>query len=145
MSIRQDVTKNIVETLQQADPQPAFVSVEPFEVDKIAITQFPALLITPTNEDRQTITMGAPGKGIRSGTITYTIRGYVRGKELDKARNELIEAIEVALESDRYRDGLTNGVKDSQVTQIEIVDRLPPLAEIVVTLVVDYTYRRQTL
>ena len=144
MSIRQSITKNILETLTQADPQPAYVTTEPLEADKLAITQFPALLVTPTVEDRETITMGAPGYGIRSGTITYTIKGYVRGKELDKARNELIEAIEVALESDRYRDGLANGVKDSQITQIEIVDRLPPLAEITVTLVVDYTYRRQS-
>jgi hypothetical protein len=43
--------------------------------------------------------MGASGVGRRMGTITYDIRGYVRGTELDRRRNDLIEAIEEALQA----------------------------------------------
>ena len=85
--------------------------------------------------------MGAPTNGIRMGTITYEIRGFVRGNELDSKRNDLIESIEEALDLDRYRNQ-TGTIINSQVTNIEIVDRLPPLAEFMITYVVNYQHRR---
>jgi hypothetical protein len=54
----------------------------------------------------------------------------------------LIESIEEILEGDRYRDLYTEGVIDSQVTLIEIIERQPPLAEIAVTFQVKYNYLR---
>ena len=65
---------------------------------------------------------------------------------LDSRRNQLIDAIETALDSDRYR-GLPltlegNLVTDSQVTAIEVINRQPPLAEVVVTFQVTYNYFR---
>jgi hypothetical protein len=116
------------------------VTREPFNVLELAITQFPALLIIPTTEERETITMGPVSTGRRVGTIDYTIRGYVRGNELDRRRNDLIEAIEEALEGDRYRD--LNGVMDSQIRTIEIIERMPPLAEFTITFQVRYNYLR---
>jgi hypothetical protein len=74
--------------------------------------------------------------------LDYTIRAYVRGNELDRKRNDLIEAIEEALEGDRYRDLKTQGVIDSQIVTIEIVDRMPPLAEFSITFRVRYNYLR---
>ena len=121
-------------------PRPVLVTREPFEVDKLAITQFPAILVSFDSEERELLTMGS--NGIKSGTILFNIRGFVRGKELDKARNELITGIETTLESERYREKYAQGVRDSQITSISVVDRLQPLAEILVTLEVGYTYRR---
>jgi len=142
-NIRETVADNIVVTLKDMrDPHPVLVTREPFEVSELAITQFPAILITPTNETRETITMGVPGAGRRLGTITYTIRGFVRGVELDRKRNDLIERIEEELESDRYRGLLVQGIIDSQVTAIEIVERQPPLAEFTLTYEVRYNYLR---
>jgi hypothetical protein len=89
--------------------------------------------------------MGATSSGRRMGTITYTIRGYLRGTELDKQRNDLIEAIEEALDSNRYRELLSSGVTDSQVVEINIIERLPPLAEIAITYEVQYNYLRGTV
>jgi hypothetical protein len=142
-NLRQQISENIINVLKTInDPQPVLVTREPFNVLELAITQFPALLIVPTLEERETITMGTSSVGRRMGTIEYTIRGFVRGNELDRKRNDLIEAIEEALEGDRYRDLKSSGVIDSQITTIEIVDRVPPLAEFTITFQVRYNYLR---
>jgi hypothetical protein len=144
VSLRELVAKNIVDTLVTiADPHVVLITREPFDVEKLAITQFPALLVQQTTETRETITMGPPGTGRRMGEMEFAIRGFVRGVELDTRRNELITAVEDILDSDRYRD--VAGVTDSQVTSIEIVPRLQPLAEFTITFVVRYNYLRGSL
>jgi hypothetical protein len=143
MSLREEIAKNIVTVLKEIEePRPILVTREPFVVQELAITQFPAILVTMTEEERETITMGLPGTGRRLGQITYELRCFVRGTELDTKRNSLLEAIEEALDSDRYRDLRTSGVIDSQVTLIEVIERQPPLAEFLVTFVVKYNYLR---
>ncbi len=144
-NLRQQISENIVTVLKEiTDPRLALVTREPFNVAEIAITQFPAVLITATVEERETITMGVPGAGRRMGTIDYQIRGFVRGNDLDRQRNDLIESIEESLESDRYRDLTPTVVIDSQVRRIEIQERQPPLAEFVIEFQVRYNYLRAT-
>jgi len=142
-NLRQQIAEYIVARIQEIeDPKPAFVTREPFEIAEIAITQFPAVLVTLRQEDRETITMGAPNVGRRMGTIRFDIRAYVRGTDLDQRRNTLLEAMEEAIEADRYLGLLNNGVIDSQIIKIEIVDRMPPLAEMLIELEVRYNYLR---
>ncbi len=142
-NLREQISANIVTVLKDMeDPTPVLVTREPFNAAEIAITQFPAILITPTIEERETVTMGTPGTGRRMGTIEFNIRGYVRGSELDRQRNDLIERIEEALDSDRYRDLQEQGVIDSQIVTVEIIERQPPLAEIAITYRVRYNYLR---
>lgn len=142
-NLRQQITAEIIRVLKDAeDPRPVLVTAEPFAVQELAITQFPSILITPTTEDRETVSMGAPGAGRRTGLITYTLRGYVRGNELDRQRNDLIERIEEQLEQDRYLGLRDQGVMDTQIRRIEIEDRQPPLAEFAVILEVRYSYLR---
>lgn len=145
MSLRENIAKEIVRQLHTIDdPGVRLVTREPFEVADLPITQFPAILVISTNEARETVSMGAPAVGRRMGTITYQIRGFVRGTELDTRRNDLIEAIEEKLEEDRYLGLYDQGVIDTQVTNIEIVPRLAPLAEILINLDVRYNYVRGT-
>jgi hypothetical protein len=142
-NLRDEIAKNIVTVLKEIEqPRPVLVTREPFDVEKIAITQFPAILVTPIREERSSITMGAPNIGHRQGTIEFLMRGFVRGNDLDSQRSDLILGMESALESDRFRGFIQNGVTDSQVTLIEIVDRLPPLAEFNLTFFVRYNYAR---
>ena len=147
-NLRQQIADSLVDTLRgMRDPRLVLVTVEPFEVAELAITQFPAILITATEETRSTVSMGGSGVGRRSGEITYTIRGFVRGTELDRKRNDLIERIEEVLDGDQFRtvklDGLaTKGVYNSEITAITVVERQPPLAEIAIDYVVRYNYLR---
>lgn len=144
-NLRQQISEDIVEVLQNMrDPQPVKVTREPFEPSELAITQFPAILVTATNESRELLTMGGTASGRKQGVITYTIRGYVRGNDLDKKRNDLIERIEEALDSDRYRDQTTSVVMNSYVSSIDIIERLPPLAEVAIAFEVTYNFLRTT-
>jgi hypothetical protein len=143
MSLRQQIIQAIQIAIQEIrDPKPVLVTSEPFEVDKIAITQFPAVLIQLTTEQRDTVTMGMQGAGRRTGTMTYEIRGFVRGTSLDAQRTNLITAIENALDLDRYFGLKASGVLDSQIKLIEIIPRLAPLAEFRLEFVVNYNYLR---
>ena len=141
MNLREHIVTHVIDALKEIDdPRPVLVTREPFEVTELAITQLPELLVSFANETRQLLTMGAAGK--KNGIITFNVRGFVRGKELDRQRNELINAIEVALESERYRELYTSGIRDSQIVAIEVIERIPPLAEILVTVEVQYVYTR---
>lgn len=143
MSLREDITLAIVDALWKIEqPKPILVTREPFEPEKLAITQFPALLIQMLEEERETITMGATQVGRRSGVVRYNIRGFLRGVELDSQRNAMIEAIEQALDESRNLGLRSSGVGDSQITLIEVVNRLAPLAEISITFEVSYNYLR---
>ena len=142
-NLREQISDNIVTVLKDMqDPRPVIVTREPFVATELAITQFPALLITAVNEERETVTMGVPGVGRRMGTLDFTIRGFVRGNELDRKRNDLIERIEEQLDSDRYRELSAVGVIDSQVVTVKIIERQPPLAEIEILFRVRYNYLR---
>ena len=139
MSTRETVIENIVSLLKDMDdPKPILVSREPFDVEKLAITQFPAILVQSGDEIRFDSAMKS-----REGQINYVIRSFVRGVELDKKKNEIVERIEETLDADRKRD-TGNFSMRTQVTTISPVDRLAPLGEVVLTVVVEYKYTRGT-
>ncbi len=141
MSRREDFAENIVKVLKDmADPKPILVTREPFDVEKLAITQFPAILISTGLEVRLDNSMGI----YRQATIRYTIRAFVRGgnnKNVDKLRNEIIERIEETLDLDRTR-GTNNTDMTTQVIQINVPERLPPLGEAVIEVDVRYRYQK---
>lgn len=146
MSLRESITQALVQAISEIEePRPVLVTREPYLVEQLAITQFPAVMITAIREDRQTITLGAPGAGRRQGTITVDIRAHLRGVELDRQRNNMIEALEEQIERDRYLGLRSQGVLDSQIRTIEIVDRQQPLAEVRIELEVRYNYLRGTV
>ena len=146
MSNRESATNNIITVLKDMDhPKPTFVTREPFDVLKLAITQFPAVLITTGNETREDDAMG----GIRRGTIQVQIRGYVRGDgraqqviTVDQKRNELIERIEETLNSDRTRELSAARAATTRISSVEVIDRTPPLGEFLITAEVRYTFTK---
>ena len=146
MSNRENAVKNIITVLEDMDhPKPTFVTREPFDVLKLAITQFPALLITTGNETREDNAMG----GARRGTMQIQIRGFVRADgrsaqiiTVDQKRNELIERIEETLNSDRTRELAQARASTTQVTSIEVIDRTPPLGEFLMTATVSYSFTK---
>ena len=146
MSNREDIIKNIIEVLEDMDvPKPRLVTREPFDVDKLALTQFPALLVTTGNETREDNSMG----GNRRGTIEINIRGFVRSdgrqgfvQSVDQKRNELIERIEETLNTNRDRELNATRAATTLVTTIEVVDRNPPLGEFNLVAEVRYSFTK---
>jgi hypothetical protein len=148
MSKREDIAKNIVDVLtDMVPPKPVLVTREPLDVLKLAITQFPAVVVQMGNEIREDDAMG----GIRRGTVDISIRGFVRadGREgsittVDQKRNEMIERIEETLNTDRTRE-LTGAAAITKVTSIEVVERTPPLGEFNMIAQVSYTFTKGAL
>jgi|TARA_E500000318_G_scaffold111059_1_gene128304 hypothetical protein len=146
MSNRENIVNNIITVLEDMDhPKPTFVTREPFDVLKLAITQFPALLITTGNETREDHAMG----GARRGVIQIQIRGFVRADgrsaqiiTVDQKRNELIERIEETLNTDRTRELNASRAATTQVSSIEVIDRTPPLGEFLMTAAVSYSFTK---
>lgn len=141
MSIREDVASNIVTTLQAATTPvtPKLVTREPFEFDEISNAQFPAILVQTASESREDITIG-DGSIRREGVITYQLLGYVKSSTVDTARNNLIETIEEALDTDRTRNG---NALDTQVVSIETDEgAIAPVGGIIVTVEVMYNFVR---
>ena len=145
MSARENIAKNIVHQLENmTDPAFALVIREKFDIQKLAITQFPAVLIITANEDREDISVSE-----RQGLIQYQLRCYLRGTELDTARNNIVERIEETLELSRNRDITLLSTNVHNVTTlisgIEVIDRELPLGEVVVNVNVQYTYKKGVL
>jgi hypothetical protein len=148
MSKREDIAKNIVDVLtDMTPPKPVLVTREPLDVLKLAITQFPAVVVQMGNEIREDDAMG----GIRRGTVDVSVRGFVRadGREgsittVDQKRNEMIERIEETLNTDRTRE-LTGAAAITKVTSIEVIERTPPLGEFNMIAQVSYTFTKGAL
>ena len=141
MSIREDIAKNIVDVLKDmSDPKPVLVTREFFEVEKLAITQFPAIYIQTLNETRTDVSMKT---NRRQGFLTLLLRVFVRGVELDRLRNDIVERIEETIDTDRRRD-TGNTTMVSQVRQIRVISRLAPLGELEIEVEVRYTYLKGT-
>jgi hypothetical protein len=146
MSNRELAIKNIFQVLEDmSPPRPVFVSREPFDLEKLAITQFPAVLITAGNETREDQAMG----GYRRGIIEVNIRGFVRSdgrqgfvQSVDEKRNNLIERIEEALNNTRNRELATERAATTHVASIEVIDRTPPLGEFVMIAEVHYSFTK---
>ena len=141
MSLRESIAANIVTTLQaMSSPVAAsYVTREPFAFEKLSNAQFPAILVQTASESREDATIG--GSTIkRFGTIDYSLIGFVKGAAIDTARNNLIEAIEEALDSDRTRGGYA---KDTQVISVETDEgAIDPIGGIIVTVRVMYDFTR---
>ena len=117
MSAREEIAKNIVNQLENmTDPAFALVNRDKFDIQKLAITQFPAVLVVTANEDREDISVDE-----RQGLIQYQLRCYVRGTELDTARNKICEGIEETLELSRNRD-ITLSLGPSSIPLIPLED-----------------------
>lgn len=141
MSLREDIASDIVTTLR-AVTTPVnikYVTREPFDFQKLSNAQFPAILVQSASETREDSTIGSSSV-TRRGQIDYELIGYVKLTAIDSARNNLIEAIEEALDDDRTRGGLA---LDTQVIGIETDQgSIDPIGGIIVTVRVMYNFTR---
>ena len=143
MSVRENIAKNLVTTLKDVtEPvKICYVTREPFDFNQLSNAQFPAVLVTTATESREDQTIGG-SLTKRSGTINYELIGYVKDKNIDTAKNNLIEAIEEKLDIDRTRD---SNAMDTQVISIGTDDgSIDPVGGVIITVQCLYRFTRGT-
>ena len=140
MSVRENIAANIVTALTAiSTPSVKKVTREPFDFDKLSNAQFPAILVRTANETREDASLGGSMTS-RHGTIDYELVCYVKHKNIDTARNQLIEAIDEKLDEDRTRGG---HAVDTQVISVEVDDgTIDPIGGVIVTVQILYSYTR---
>ena len=143
MSAREKIAQNMVTTLQGVNlpVNVKYVTREPFEFDKLSNAQFPAILVRSGTENREDSSIGGSITQ-RMATINYDLICFVKGANIDSARNNIIEAIEEGLDVDRYRGG---NALDTQVINVEIDEgSIDPIGGVIMTIRVLYQYTRGT-
>lgn len=140
MSVRENVAANLVTTLNAvSSPTIKKVTREPFDFDKLSNAQFPAVLVRTANETREDASLGGSSTS-RQALIDYELVCFVKHKNIDTARNQLIEAIDEKLDEDRTRGGYA---LDTQVISVEVDDgTIDPIGGVIVTVQILYSYTR---
>lgn len=118
MSIRENIASNLVTTISGITALTIKkVTRQPFPLEELSEQQFPAVLIQTQEETKEDQELGSGGR-TRINNLEFLITGFVKTNEtnIDTARNELLEAIEEALEVDITRD---SNALDTEVVSIE--------------------------
>jgi hypothetical protein len=118
MSKREDIAVNIITTLQGvSSPQIKKLTRQPFPLEELAQSQYPAVLVQTQEETKEDQAIGS-GSQTRVNNLEFLITGYVKGSEsnIDTARNNLASAIETELENDITRN---NNALDTEVISLE--------------------------
>ena len=119
MSVRENIASNLLSTISGISSPITIKKAtrQPFPIDELSEQQFPAVIVQTSEETRDDSELGS-GARTRHGTIDFIISGFVKGAEsnIDTLRNQLITAIETAVESDITR---SSNALDTEVTSVE--------------------------
>ena len=144
MSIRENIASELLSTISAiSSPTIKKATRQPFILDELSEQQYPAVIVQTSEENRDDSELGSGAK-TRHGTIDFLILGFVKGAEvnIDIKRNELITAIETAIETDITRNG---NALDSEIVQVETDEgTLFPVGGIRMTIRCMYEYQAGT-
>ena len=144
MSVRENIASNLLSTISSiSSPSIKKATRQPFDIDELSDKQYPAVIVQTSEENRDDSELGTGAK-TRHGTIDFVVLGFVKGAEdnIDTKRNQLITAIETALESDITRSG---NALDTEVVQVETDEgSLFPVGGIRMTIRCMYEYQAGT-
>jgi hypothetical protein len=145
MSVRENIASNLLTVITNISSPITIKKAtrQPFVLDELSEQQYPAVIVQTSDESRDDAELGSGAK-TRHGTIDFVISGFVKGAEvnIDTKRNELITAIETAVETDITRN---SNALDTQVVQVETDEgSLFPVGGIRMTIRVMYEYQSGT-
>ena len=144
MSVRENIASNIASTISGiTSPAIRKVTRQPFDIDELSDKQYPAVIIQTSEETREDVEMGSGAK-TRQVTIDFVLSGFVKGAEvnIDTKRNQLITAIETALETDITRN---SNALDTEVVSVETDEgTLFPIGGIRMTIRCTYVFQSGT-
>ena len=144
MSVRENIASNLLSVISAiSSPDIIKATRQPFQLDELSDKQYPAVIVQTSEENRDDSELGSGAK-TRHGTIDFLILGFVKGAEsnIDTKRNELITAIETALETDITRN---SNALDTEIVQVETDEgTLFPVGGIRMTIRCMYEYQAGT-
>jgi hypothetical protein len=145
MSVRENIASNLLSTISGISSPITIKKAtrQPFPIDELSEQQYPAVIVQTSEETRDDSELGS-GARTRHGTIDFIISGFVKGAEtnIDTKRNELITAIETAVESDITR---SSNALDTMVVSCETDEgSLFPVGGIRMTIRCMYEYQSGT-
>jgi len=144
MSVRENIASNLLTVIGNiSSPAVKKATRQPFPIDELSEQQYPAVIVQTSEETRDDSELGS-GARTRHGTIDFIISGFVKGAEtnIDTKRNELITAIETAVETDITRNG---NALDTMVVACETDEgSLFPVGGIRMTIRCMYEYQSGT-
>ena len=145
MSVRENIASNLLSTISGISSPITIKKAtrQPFPIDELSEQQYPAVVVQTSEENRDDSELGS-GARTRHGTIDFVILGFVKGSDtnIDTLRNQLITAIETALESDITRD---SNALDTEIIQVETDEgTLFPVGGIRMTIRCMYEYQAGT-
>ncbi len=145
MSVRENIASNLLSTISGISSPITIKKAtrQPFPIDELSEQQYPAVIVQTSEETRDDSELGS-GARTRHGTIDFIISGFVKGAEsnIDTLRNQLITAIETAVESDITR---SNNALDTMVVSCETDEgSLFPVGGIRMTIRCMYEYQSGT-
>ena len=144
MSVRENIAANLLTVIGNiSSPAVKKATRQPFPLDELSEQQYPAVIVQTSEETRDDSELGSGAK-TRHGTIDFVVSGFVKGAEsnIDTKRNELITAIETAVETDTTRSG---NALDTMVVSCETDEgSLFPVGGIQMTIRCMYEYQSGT-
>jgi len=145
MSVRENIASNLLSTISGISSPITIKKAtrQPFPIDELSEQQYPAVIVQTSEETRDDSELGS-GARTRHGTIDFIISGFVKGAEsnIDTLRNQLITAIETAVESDITR---SSNALDTMVVSCETDEgTLFPIGGIRMTIRCMYEYQSGT-
>ena len=144
MSVRENIASNLLSVISAiSSPDIIKATRQPFLLDELSDKQYPAVIVQTSEETRDDSELGS-GARTRHGTIDFIISGFVKGAEsnIDTLRNQLITAIETAVESDITR---SSNALDTMVVSCETDEgSLFPVGGIRMTIRCMYEYQAGT-
>ena len=145
MSVRENIASNLLSTISGISSPITIKKAtrQPFPIDELSEQQYPAVVVQTSEETRDDSELGSGAK-TRHGTIDFLISGFVKGAEsnIDTLRNQLITAIETAVESDITR---SSNALDTMVVSCETDEgSLFPVGGIRMTIRCMYEYQSGT-
>jgi hypothetical protein len=136
MSRREEIVAQIAALLKaQRTVKLGHVSRDPVVAEELARTSFPAVVIESTNEQRNRVAFS----GLRECAMEVSVLIYVNGKERDRQRNTVAQAIESSIETDELLNTLTRDIFLTTITAIELGEA-SPYASMRLVFQVDYCY-----
>ena len=145
MSVRENIAANLLSVISGISSTITVKKAtrQPFDLDELSDKQYPAVIVQSSEETREDEELGSGAK-TRLATIDFIVSGFVKGAEsnIDTKRNQLITAIETAVESDITR---SNNALDTMVVSCETDEgTLFPIGGIRMTIRCMYSYQSGT-